>query len=295
MNVCVPFNFTTWNKVVYTSGYVITYIIKTTEPNHLILILNLANKSYFIINVIFCHLLAWFKNYDPLKVGVNSFWDTLYWLIFLRSTLFRVHQDAHALLWQTRQFLTLVSVYYPILQGPSGFLKWPPSCGYNRSTCTCILYTYIPLTASIATLPRQHPSVPLQRSIMFWKKISSPLFSTLYNVMCYYIRLLEDLVIHRCIVQINHDLEVDFVFKQIILFCHFLYNVILLSLPFPDVFLIERRVVQHAILFTLNIQIFTISFEQKKYMTSCFTNPTFWFLNQKKILKNLNKIKKNTI
>ena len=78
VNVCVPFNFTTWNKVVYTSGYVITYIIKTTEPNHLILILNLANKSYFIINVNFCHLLAWFKNYDPLKVGVNSFWDTLY-------------------------------------------------------------------------------------------------------------------------------------------------------------------------------------------------------------------------
>ena len=63
---------------IYTSGYVITYIIKTTEPNHLILILNLANKSYFIIKVIFCHLLAWFKNYDPLKVGVNSFWDTLY-------------------------------------------------------------------------------------------------------------------------------------------------------------------------------------------------------------------------
>ena len=78
MNVRVPFNFTTWNKVVYTSGYVITYIIKTTEPNHLILILNLANKSYIIINVNFCHLLAWFKNYDPLKVGVNSFWDTLY-------------------------------------------------------------------------------------------------------------------------------------------------------------------------------------------------------------------------
>ena len=78
VNVRVPFNFTTWNKVVYTSGYVITYIIKTTEPNHLILILNLANKSYFIIKVIFCHLLAWFKHYDPLKVGVNSFWDTLY-------------------------------------------------------------------------------------------------------------------------------------------------------------------------------------------------------------------------
>ena len=76
MNVRVPFNFTTWNKVVYTSGYVITYIIKTAEPNHFILILNLANKSYFIIKVIFCHLLAWFKNYDPLKVGVNSFWDT---------------------------------------------------------------------------------------------------------------------------------------------------------------------------------------------------------------------------
>ena len=73
MNVRVPFNFTTWNKVVYTSGYVITYIIKTTEPNHLILILNLANKSYFIIKVNFCHLLVWFKNYDPLKVGVNSF------------------------------------------------------------------------------------------------------------------------------------------------------------------------------------------------------------------------------
>ena len=80
MNVSVPFNFTTWNKVVYTSGYVITYIIKTTEPNHLILILNLANKSYFIIKVNFCHLLAWFKNYDPLKVGVHSFWDTLYFL-----------------------------------------------------------------------------------------------------------------------------------------------------------------------------------------------------------------------
>ena len=78
VNVRVPFNFTTWNKVVYTSGYVITYIIKTTGPNHLILILNLANKSYFIIKVNFCHLLAWFKNYDPLKVGVNSFWDTLY-------------------------------------------------------------------------------------------------------------------------------------------------------------------------------------------------------------------------
>ena len=81
VNVHVPFNFTTWNKVVYTSGYVITYIIKITEPNHLILILILANKSYFIIQVNFCHLLAWFKNYDPLKVGVNSFWDTLYrWL-----------------------------------------------------------------------------------------------------------------------------------------------------------------------------------------------------------------------
>ena len=78
VNVRVPFNFTTWNKVVYTSGYVITYIIKTTEPNHLILILNLANKSYFIIKVNFCHLLAWFKNYDPLKVGVDYFWDTLY-------------------------------------------------------------------------------------------------------------------------------------------------------------------------------------------------------------------------
>ena len=78
VNVRVPFNFTTWNKVVYTSGYVITYIIKTTEPNHLILILNLANKSYLIIKVNFCHLLARFKNYDPLKVGVNSFWDTLY-------------------------------------------------------------------------------------------------------------------------------------------------------------------------------------------------------------------------
>ena len=78
VNVRVLFNFTTWNKVVYTSGYVITYIIKTTEPNHLILILNLANKSYFIIKVNFCHLLAWFKNYNPLKVGVNSFWDTLY-------------------------------------------------------------------------------------------------------------------------------------------------------------------------------------------------------------------------
>ena len=48
-NVCVPFSFTTWNKVVYTFGYVMTYIIKTTEPNHLILTLNLANKSYFII------------------------------------------------------------------------------------------------------------------------------------------------------------------------------------------------------------------------------------------------------
>ena len=78
VNVRAPFNFTTWNKVVYTSGYVITYIIKTTESNHLILILNLANKSYFIIKINFCHLLAWFKNYDPLKVGVNSFWDTLY-------------------------------------------------------------------------------------------------------------------------------------------------------------------------------------------------------------------------
>ena len=31
-----------------------------------------------MIKVNFCHLLAWFKNYDPLKVGVNSFWDTLY-------------------------------------------------------------------------------------------------------------------------------------------------------------------------------------------------------------------------
>ena len=78
VNVRVPFNFTTWNKVIFTSGYVITYIIKTTEPNNLILILNLANKSYFIIKVNFCHLLAWFKNYDPLEVGVNSFWDTLY-------------------------------------------------------------------------------------------------------------------------------------------------------------------------------------------------------------------------
>ena len=82
VNVRVPFNCTTWNKVVYTSGYIITYIIKTTEPNHLILILNLANKSYFIIKVNFCHLLAWFKNYDPLKVGVNSFWDTLYLQLF---------------------------------------------------------------------------------------------------------------------------------------------------------------------------------------------------------------------
>ena len=79
VNVRDPFNFTTWNKVVYTSGYVITYIIKTTEPNHLILILNLANKSYFIIKVNFCHFLALFKNYDHLKVGVNSFWDTLYY------------------------------------------------------------------------------------------------------------------------------------------------------------------------------------------------------------------------
>ena len=78
LNVRVPFNFTIWNNVVYTSCYVITYIIKTTEPNNLILILNLANKSYLIIKVNFCHLLAWFKNYDPLKVGVNSFWDTLY-------------------------------------------------------------------------------------------------------------------------------------------------------------------------------------------------------------------------
>ena len=78
VNVRVPFSFTTWNKVVYTSGYVMTYIIKITEPNNLILILNLANKSYFLIKVNFCHLLAWFKNYDPLKVGVNSFWDTLY-------------------------------------------------------------------------------------------------------------------------------------------------------------------------------------------------------------------------
>ena len=76
VNVRVPFNFTTSNKVVYT--YVITYIIKTTEPNHLILILKLTNTSYFILKVNFCHLLAWFKNYDPLKVGVNSFWDTLY-------------------------------------------------------------------------------------------------------------------------------------------------------------------------------------------------------------------------
>ena len=83
MNVRVPFNFTTWNKAVYTSGYVITYIIKNTEPNHLILILNLANKSYFIIKVNFCHLLAWFKNYDPLKVGVNSFWDTLFVVPFV--------------------------------------------------------------------------------------------------------------------------------------------------------------------------------------------------------------------
>ena len=24
------------------------------------------------------YLSTWFKNYDPLKVGVNSFWDTLY-------------------------------------------------------------------------------------------------------------------------------------------------------------------------------------------------------------------------
>ena len=87
MNVRVPFNFTTWNKVVYTSGYVITCIIKTTEPNHLILILNLANKSYFIIKVKFCHLLAWFKNYDPLKVGVNSFWDTLYNTVLKDCTL----------------------------------------------------------------------------------------------------------------------------------------------------------------------------------------------------------------
>ena len=47
VNVRVPFNFTTWNKVVYTSGYVITYIIKSVEPKHLILILNLANKSFF--------------------------------------------------------------------------------------------------------------------------------------------------------------------------------------------------------------------------------------------------------
>ena len=78
VNVRVPFNFTTWNKVIYTYGYVITYIIKPTEPNHLILILDLANKSNFIIKVNFCHLLAWFKNYDSLKVGVNSFWDTLY-------------------------------------------------------------------------------------------------------------------------------------------------------------------------------------------------------------------------
>ena len=73
VNVRVPFNFTTWNKVVYTSGYVITYIIKPTEPNHLILILNLANKSYFIIKVNFCHLLACFKNYDPLKVELILF------------------------------------------------------------------------------------------------------------------------------------------------------------------------------------------------------------------------------
>ena len=58
--------------------YVINVYHQTIEPNHLILILNLTNKSYFIIKVYFCHLLAWFKNYDPLKVGVNSFWDTLY-------------------------------------------------------------------------------------------------------------------------------------------------------------------------------------------------------------------------
>ena len=85
VNVRIPFNFTTWNKVVYTSGYVITYIIKTTELNHLILILNLANKSYFTIKGNFCHLLAWFKNYYPLKVGVNFFGDTLYSFIFIFS------------------------------------------------------------------------------------------------------------------------------------------------------------------------------------------------------------------
>ena len=78
VNCSRPIQFYNLNKVVYTSGYVITYIIKITEPNHLILMLNLANKSYFIIKVIFCHLPAWFKNYDPLEVGVNSFWDTLY-------------------------------------------------------------------------------------------------------------------------------------------------------------------------------------------------------------------------
>ena len=93
VNVRVPFNFTTWNKVVYTSGYVIAYIIKTTEPNHLILILNLANKSYFILIVNFCHLLAWFKNYDPQNVGVNSFWDTLYISTKRHSWFFSNHVD----------------------------------------------------------------------------------------------------------------------------------------------------------------------------------------------------------
>ena len=96
VNVRVPFNFATWNKVVYTSGYVITYIIKTTEPNHLILTLHLANKSYFLIKVNFCHLLAWFKKYDPLKVGVNSFWDTLYILKFIHKGIIIKRENIYA-------------------------------------------------------------------------------------------------------------------------------------------------------------------------------------------------------
>ena len=94
VNVRVPFNFTTWNKVVYTSGYVITYIIKTAEANHLILILNLANKSYFMIKVNFFQLLAWFKNYDPLKVGFNSLLDTLYVIrgVFVACRYVRGHR-----------------------------------------------------------------------------------------------------------------------------------------------------------------------------------------------------------
>ena len=116
VNVRVPFNFTTWNKVVYTSGYVITYIIKTTEQNHLILILNLANKSYFIIKVNFCHLLAWFKNYDPLKVGVNSFWDTLYRQIFI---LLNIH---------TEMVKTVLFQASPILANFRKCHKWGTKC-----------------------------------------------------------------------------------------------------------------------------------------------------------------------